>query len=382
MSPIPPSWLVPAAAYVHVPFCAHHCGYCDFAVTAGRDDLIDDYLSALEAEIDPCEPRGPVRTVFVGGGTPTHLNVAQLDRLMRIVNAKFPASDRVECTLESTPDSLSAAKLACLAGHGATRISIGVQSFAPESLTSLDRLHRLEQIAPAVGFVRAAGLNLSLDLIFGAPGSTVESWRRDLQCAVALEPDHISAYGLTYETGTPLWKGRRAGTIVPVPEGDELAMFELTRAILPAAGYEPYELSNFARPGQRCRHNETYWANHAHYGFGVGAAAYVNGVRTLNARNTNDYIARIRATGSAVFQREMLSPVERARETIGTQLRRVAGIDYAEFQRQTGLDLRGLAGESLTRVIDLGLLAGDDRGVRLTARGAAVADSVIVELMR
>jgi oxygen-independent coproporphyrinogen-3 oxidase len=263
-----------------------------------------------------------------------------------------------------------------------TRVSVGVQSFRPESLAALDRRHTAEQIPLAVEAVRRHGMQLSLDLIFAAPGSTLESWSADLAAALAFAPDHISTYGLTYEKGTPLWKQRRGGLVTAVGEDDELAMYELAIDKLTAAGFEHYEVSNFARPGGRCRHNERYWANEAYYGFGVGAARYVHGVRDLNTRDTKTYIRKVLSGEPPLFQTEKLEPRDRAFETVGTQLRRAAGIGRARFREQTGFDLDTLLGDHLTGLVANGLLADDGASVRLTPRGLFVADGVIEELMK
>lgn len=405
-------WLEPRTAYIHVPFCAHHCGYCDFAVTAGNDHLIEHYLDALGVEMATLREPRPVETLFIGGGTPTYPNAEQLGRLLTAVNRWLPlqkrseirgqrteqrgqktnqssdlcvlSSDlfRPEFSIESTPDSLTDEKAALFAAHGGTRVSIGVQSFRPESLTALDRRHTAGQIPHAVEIVRKHGLHLSLDLIFAAPGSTLETWAADLAAAIAFAPDHISTYGLTYEKGTPLWKQRRTGLVTAVGEDDELAMYELAIDRLTAAGFEHYEVSNFARPGFRTRHNERYWANDAYYGFGVGAARYVNGVRDLNTRDTKAYVRKVLSGESPTFQSEQLEPRDRAFETVGTQLRRMAGIDREQFHEQTGFHLDDLLGDHLSRLVELGLLAGDGPSVRLTRRGLFVADGVIEELMK
>ena len=375
-------WLLPHTAYIHVPFCAHHCGYCDFAVSAGNDHLIDHYLDALDLELESLgEPR-PVETLFIGGGTPTHLNPEQLERLLQTLQRWLPLPGGNEFSIESTPDSLTSEKAAVLAVHGVTRVSIGVQSFRPDSLAALDRRHTAAQIPFAVEAVRQRSLSLSLDLIFAAPGSTLAAWAADLDTAIAMGPDHLSTYGLTYENGTPLWKQRRRGEVLPVPEHDELAMYELAIDRLAAAGFEHYEVSNFARPGRRCRHNERYWANEAYFGFGVGAARYVGGIRELNTRDTRQYILKLLAGESPTFQSEQLGPRDRAFETIGTQIRRKSGIDRARFREQTGFELDELGGSRLTFLAANGLLADDGGGVSLTRRGLFVADAVIEDLMK
>ncbi len=380
-----PPWLDPRTAYIHVPFCAHHCGYCDFAVTAGRDHLIELYLDALAAELATLgEPR-PVETLFIGGGTPTYLNPDQLARLLAAIRRWLPLVSPdapPEFSIESTPDSLTDEKAAVLAAYGVNRVSVGVQSFRPDLLAALDRRHTADEIPRAVDAVRRHGHALSFDLIFAAPGATAAAWAADLDAAVAYDPGHISTYGLTYEKGTPLWKRRARGLLDPVPEDDELAMYEHAIDRLTAAGFEHYEISNFARPGARSRHNGRYWANEAYYGFGVGAARYVGGVRELNTRDTDAYIRKALSGEPATFQSERLPPRERAFETVGTQLRRADGIARGRFAEQTGFDLDALLGPRLAGLVAEGLLADDGAAVRLTRRGKCVADGVIEELMK
>jgi oxygen-independent coproporphyrinogen-3 oxidase len=413
----PPPWTDPRTAYLHVPFCAHQCGYCDFAVTAGQDHLIELYLDALAAELATLgEPR-PVETLFIGGGTPTYLNPDQLRRLLEsirrwlplesgkpssvgwasqnldppVVSArggprrldppdKTPASP--EFSIESTPDSLTDEKVALLAALGVNRVSVGVQSFRAESLAALDRRHTPDEIPRAVESVRKHIAALSLDLIFGAPGSTLQTWAADLDAALGFRPEHISTYGLTYEKGTPLWKQRDRGQVAPVGEDAELAMYEHAIDALTADGFEHYEISNFARPGFRCRHNERYWANEAYYGFGVGAARYVGGRRELNVRDTKLYIRKVLAGESPTFQSECLGPRDRAFETIATQLRRIDGIDRVRFREQTSFDLDALIGDRLRGLVGGGLLTDDGTQVQLTRRGKCVADGIISDIMK
>src|SRR5437588_139860 len=258
-------WLWPRAAYVHVPFCAHHCGYCDFAVATGKDHQIDLYLEALAAELATLGSPQPVRTLFLGGGTPTYLSAAQLDRLLADVTRWLPPEPGHEFTAEANPGTLDADKVAVLAEHGVNRVSLGAQSFHPHLLRVLERDHEPADVPRAVECVRRGIATVSLDLIFGVPGQTLAEWAADLDRALALGPDHVSTYGLTYEKGTRLWKQRQRGEVRPLDEDAELAMYTTGLDRLAAAGFEQYEISNHARPGFRCRHNEAYWANHAHF---------------------------------------------------------------------------------------------------------------------
>jgi oxygen-independent coproporphyrinogen-3 oxidase len=376
-----PAWLWPRAAYLHIPFCAHHCGYCDFAVAAGQDHLIDRYVDAIGLELAWLETPTPVDTIFLGGGTPSHLSPDQLNRLLSFVNHWLPLRPGGEFSIEGNPESVTADKVVVLADHGVNRVSLGVQSFRPDLLVRLERVHSPAHVGPAVDRIRRRIANVSLDLIFGVPGQSVADWAADLDAALAFEPDHMSTYGLTYETGTPLWKRRRRGEIVPVAEPDELAMYEWAMERLPAAGLEQYEVSNFARPGRRCRHNETYWANEAYFGFGVGAARYIEGRRELNKRNTADYVNTVLAGRSPAFQSERLPPEESARETAAVQLRRTAGIVRDQFREQTGFSLDDLTSGRPTTYVSEGLLDDDGTAVRLTRRGRCLADALVVKLV-
>jgi len=214
------------------------------------------------------------------------------------------------------------------------------------------------------------------------PGQTVAQWESDLRRALTFEPTHIATYGLTYEKGTPLWRQEQLGQVRKVDEERELAMYTTAMDVLDTAGFEHYEISNFARPDYRCRHNQVYWANHAHFGFGVGAASYVGGERKHNVRATEAYIQRALAGRPTHFQVETLPPRQRALETIGVQLRRAEGIERRAFHEQTGFEINELIGRAIQRNLKLELLSGDELGVRLTRRGKCVADAIITDLLR
>jgi oxygen-independent coproporphyrinogen-3 oxidase len=376
----PPPWLWPRAAYVHVPFCAHRCGYCDFAIAVGHDDLRDRYIDALAAEAAALGRPQPVDTLFLGGGTPSHLSARQLERLLAVLLRWLPPRPGHEFSVEANPDSLDADKVAVLADHGVNRVSLGAQSFHPHLLRALGRDHTAAEVPRAVERVRTRIDAVSLDLIFGVPGQTLGDWRDDLRRALELRPDHVATYGLTYEKGTPLWKERQRGAVRPLDEEAELSLYACAIDTLEAAGFEHYELSNFARPGRRCRHNGVYWANRAYLGFGMGAARYVNGRRELNTRDLHTYLRRALAGEAPTFQAEELPPEERARETLALGLRRAEGVDRAGFRGQTGFDLDALAGPAITRHVELGVLCDDGERVGLTRAGKYVADAVIAGL--
>lgn len=380
--PNDPPWIHPRAAYVHIPFCAHKCGYCDFAIATGQDQRIDDYLAALSREIALLGGVAPVRTLFVGGGTPSHLNVDQLAKLCSILQAGLPAIKGGEVSLEANPESLTREKVKILADAGFTRISLGAQSFSRETLRSLDRPHDPDAVRDSVTLVKESGLVVSLDMIFGAPDQSISQWQTDLGEAIRLGTDHISTYGLTYEKGTPLDKRVRLGMVRPVGEDIERAMYAEAIAELGAAGYEHYEISNFAKANRRCAHNEVYWANEAHHGFGMGAAGYVGLSRNLNTRDLERYIRLCLEGVRPVFQSETLKPRERAGETMAQNLRRIEGVETDRFLEQTGFDPQTFFAPELERLVEQGFLESNPKRFRLTHEGKFVADSVIERLMR
>lgn len=378
----PPSWREPRAVYVHVPFCAHHCCYCDFAVVEGRDALADRYLDALECEMAMLRAPQPVETIFIGGGTPTHLTVKQLQRLMAAIRSWFPPAEGAEFSIEANPSSLDAAKIDVLADFGVNRVSLGAQAFQSRILQVLERDHDAATVHAVVERVRKRIGNLALDLIFGVPGQTLELWRADLQQAVELEPAHLSTYGLTYEKGTRLWKQRERGSVIPLGEELEYDMYAHSMDFLTAAGFEHYEISNFARPGFRSRHNQVYWANESYHGFGLGAARYVHGRREVNTRDLDAYVRKLMAGETAVQQSEELTAEERARETAVVQLRRAAGIDRQAFRQQTGFDLDALVRPAIEKNKAAGLLVDDGGRVFLSREGKFLADGVCSDMLR
>ncbi|MBY0587398.1 radical SAM family heme chaperone HemW [bacterium] len=375
----------PRSAYVHIPFCAHKCGYCDFASVAGQDELADRYLDALDREMASIltAPKD-LETIFVGGGTPTYLNEAQLDRFLDRLVRWFPPGPATEFTVESNPNTLTREKVRSLVDHGVNRVSLGAQSFHPHLLERLERNHDPASVYRAVDLLKPVIANVSIDLIFGIPGQTMTDWQTDLREGLALPIEHVSSYGLTYEKGTLLWKQRRLGIIEPTEEETEAAMYEYLLEETLRAGFEQYEVSNFARQGEldrRSRHNSVYWANAPYYGFGTGAAAFVDGHRTLNLRPLLTYIETVEEGRSPIHQSESLPPEARARETAVLELRRTQGIDLSAFQRKTGFHFRDLAPRELEGFVELGLLIDDGNVVRLSPRGFLLADGIFSRIV-
>jgi oxygen-independent coproporphyrinogen-3 oxidase len=373
--------LFPRAAYIHVPFCAHRCGYCNFTLMAGRGDLVPAYLAAIERELSGLGEPQPVDTLYFGGGTPTQLSLGQLEVLVRCVQKWHPLAAGGEWTIEANPADLSPAVIDAMAEWGVTRLSIGAQSFAREKLRLLERDHTRQQIIEAVQWAREWNLAVAVDLIFACPGETLASWRNDLCQLVELEPDHVSAYGLTFERGTTFWGRRLRHELDEVDEDLQRQMYELTTEKLTTCGFEHYEVSNFARPGCRSRHNETYWSGDGYFAAGPGAARYVNGRRQMNHRSTTTYIRRVLAGESPLADEETLSPERRAREMFVFGLRRLAGVSRREFHARTGFDVNQLFVGPLERFTSLGLLEDAGDRVRLTRDGLLVSDALWPEFL-
>ncbi|HET6882127.1 MAG TPA: radical SAM family heme chaperone HemW [Pirellulales bacterium] len=372
----------PRSAYIHVPFCAHRCGYCNFTLIANRPDLVDRYLVALERELSWLGSPQSVDTLFLGGGTPTYLAAGDLERLLKIVLTWFRPVEGHEFSVEANPSGLNADRVAVLADHGVTRLSLGAQSFRADKLHVLERDHSPFDIASAVELARTRLKSVSLDLIFATPGETLDDWRHDIKAALGLAPDHLSTYGRTFERGTTFWSRRRRGDLAQVDEELERAMYAEAIDRLAGAGFEHYEVSNFARAGHRCRHNEVYWAGLPYFAAGPGAARYVRGRREVNHRSTTTWLSRVLAGKSPVAEAEELSAEDRARELLVLGLRRLQGISREAFCAATGYQVDQLVGEALLRHVSHGLLESVGDRLRLTREGLFVSDALWPDFLR
>ncbi len=376
-----PTFAEPRAAYIHVPFCAHRCGYCDFTLVARKDHLVDDYLRALERELKTLRTCRNVDTLFFGGGTPTYLSVSDLQRLITLVFTWLDLADEYEFSVEANPAGLTDEKIQVLSDAGVNRISLGVQSFDAPMLELLERDHGRADVVDTFNRLKQSFSNISVDLIFGVPGQTLELWRQTLRHAVQLEPQHISTYGLTYEKGTAFWSRRESGRLVAASDQLERAMYAASMDELKQAGFEQYEISNFARPRFRCQHNEVYWKGLPYFAFGPGAARYTNGRRETNHRSVTTWIRRVLAGQSGVGESEELSAEERARELIVLGLRRVEGVAKDEFAARSDWTLDSLVGDVIRKNTNAGLMEDTGSHVRLTREGRFFADTVVVDFL-
>src|SRR6476646_1490605 len=378
----------PFGVYVHVPFCSVRCGYCDFntytLTELGADGAtVATYADAALAELDLAATvlggRAPqVQTVFVGGGTPTMLAAADLVRVLHGIRERFGLAEGAEVTTEANPDSVTPEGLAQLAEAGFTRVSLGMQSAVPHVLRTLERTHDPANVERAVAAARGAGLQVSLDLIYGTPGESLDDWRTSLTAATSLHPDHVSDYALVVEEGTKLAAQVRRG-LVPAPEDDdEAAKYEIADEHLSAAGYSWYEVSNWARrEDARCRHNKGYWADGSWWGVGPGAHSHVGGVRWWNVKHPNAYAARVAEGLSPAHGRETLTDEQRYDERVLLGVRLVEGLPVDDLAPEGRTAVAGLIADGL---VDATAALRRQRVV-LTRQGRLLADTVVRRLL-
>lgn len=380
--PVTTDAATPFSVYLHVPFCRVRCGYCDFntyTATELRGARQDEYADTVVREIALARsvladagPLRPASTVFFGGGTPTLLPPGDLAKMLDGVRDAFGVAGDAEVTVEANPDTVTDAVAAELAAAGVTRLSIGMQSAVPHVLEALDRTHDPSNVRTAVDAARRANLDVSVDLIYGAPGESIDDWRASLDAATGLEPDHISAYALIIEDGTKLERRIRRGEVAMPDDDLQADMYELADDLLAGAGFEWYEVSNWAREeSRRSRHNLAYWQGADWWGFGPGAHSHVAGVRFWNVRHPAAYAQRLAAGESPAAARERPDDDARALETVLLRTRIREGLPIAE--------LRGDRRRAVSELIADNLIDGAAalRGrITLTRRGRLLADAV------
>ena len=376
----------PISIYIHIPFCVRKCAYCDFTSFPGRGAQMEAYLSAVCREMRAQAAffgRRPVRTVFLGGGTPTLMSGEQTRNLLDALRMCFDVAPDAEITMEGNPGTVTAQSLAAYRAAGVNRLSLGVQSLDDGLLAAIGRIHTAAQAREAVALARAAGFdNVNLDLMLGLPGQSVAQWERTLDEAIALVPEHLSCYSLIVEEGTPLSAQLERGECAPLPDEDALCrMDEITAERTAQAGFERYEVSNYARPGRECRHNIVYWACEPYLGLGCAAHSDMDGRRFYNPSDWAGYL-RMAQSGTTARDAEGESTrQERMFERMMMGLRMVRGVDCARFVRDFGAQPEEVWKEALARDVRVGLMERRGDYLRLTQRGMQVMNSVLVELL-
>ena len=393
--------------YIHIPFCKKKCDYCDFAsipmdgaadvnVEAGGRQPLHDYLIAINNELQSYSGFVP-STIFIGGGTPTILSDDQLIRLLEILTplcisplarGRCPellrGTEGVEFSIEGNPDSITSEKLKIFKQSDINRLSIGAQSFNDDELKTLGRIHNSKQITEAFENARNEGFdNINIDLIFGIPGQTLESWKRTLDIAIKLDPEHISCYGLQIEEGTPFYENYGSGceqkygrnNVPPLPDDDmQYNMYKHSIDFLTSRGYHHYEISNFAKPGYECKHNINYWKNGDYLGIGASAASHIGGKRWENLRNIKEYTDHVRAIHE-LPQSKSTSQTE-ITETILMNLRLLEGMNLADFEKRFGTSFVSLYEDQLEDLISKGLAEIKSGFLRMTEKGLYLGNEI------
>lgn len=390
----------PLSLYIHIPFCSLKCSYCDFNSYANLAHLVPDFTRALCRDMSlwaPAMAARPVTTVFFGGGTPSLMPLAELEAIFRSMRASFAIEPGAEVTIEANPGTVDLDYLRGLVSLGTNRLSFGVQSFHDDELIALDRIHTAAEAKQGYAWAREAGFpRVNLDFIYGLPEQPLERWQQTLELAIDLAPDHLSLYALTVEEGTKLAYDIDHGR-VPEPDSDmQAAMYEWSQGRLAAAGYSQYEISNWARPGEECRHNLAYWHNTDWLGLGPGAHSHLAGVRFADVYSPKQYIKLvdqaaeeelppggrelIRAMPHVTFVDE-LTPALQMADTAILALRLNEGLDIPAFERRFGTTLEAVYGPQVTELTALGLLERADGRLLLTDRGRYLANEVFVRLL-
>lgn len=377
--------MLPKAVYIHIPFCTNKCHYCDFNSYVLKGQPVADYLDALEREMELTVNQIPaqgIETIFVGGGTPTVLLPDQMSRFLRLVNTYFPDRvDGLEFSMEANPGTTDLEKLQAMKEGGVNRISFGVQSFNNELLVELGRIHNTDDVYRSLENARSVGFdNLSIDLMFGLPKQTLALMEDTLDKALKLDLQHYSIYSLKIEENT-LFHTLFNKNKLPLPdEEDELEMYLSIMRRLKAAGYEQYEISNFARPGRQSRHNSAYWHNDSYYGIGAGAHGYMKGNRHVNIKGVQPYIDAT-SKGLPILERFEVSEQEAMEDFMMVGLRLLAGVKREDFRQQFGKELEDVFPQQLERMTAQGMLTSDTVGYRLSEQGLLFGNDVFAQFL-
>jgi oxygen-independent coproporphyrinogen-3 oxidase len=371
--------------YVHTPFCLRKCLYCDFPSYAQKGHLMDEYLKALKVEADQikCKIAGRrIKTIFLGGGTPTLYHEKELVQLLDYFKQSYLICDEAEITTEANPETLNPQKLKVLREAGINRISIGMQAGQDKHLKTLGRIHSVVDVERGVDWARRAGFgNINLDLMFGLPNQSVDEWIESLDKAVKMGVEHISAYALILEEGTPLYELVDQGDLQSPPEDMEREMYHTGVHFLKSQGYNHYEISNFAKPGKECKHNLLYWQNNEYIGLGSGAHSYLHGNRWSNYANICKYIDRISKYGNGIEQSEEISLPTQRFETVMMGLRLNSGVSKEMFKERFGHGLEYYYGDIIENLKEKGMLIEADTSIYLTTKGMDLQNSVLLHFM-
>lgn len=366
----------PKAAYIHVPFCHSRCPYCSFTVVANRMDLVDRYVDAVTRELTSLGRPHTVNTIFIGGGTPTLLPRESMLRLFAEIRRWLPMVVGGEWSIEANPQDVDEGLCDLLRNQGINRVSLGGQSFDKGKLKTLGRDHTGDQLAKSVDIATQWFDEVSVDLIFGVPGEDMQVWKSDLKAATSRSVSHLSTYGLTYEKGAQYWSQLQKGQIEAVAEETELEMYLYAIETLTKQGMNHYEVSNFANPGSECVHNQTYWKGDPWLGFGPGAAAYVDGTRSVNHRSTLKYLQRMETGQSPAAESQTLDWSTRTRERFIFGMRQLKGVDWKSLVGSGEPESVEAIARQIDKHVSMGFMERHDGHIRLTPQGLPISDSL------
>ena len=369
--------------YLHIPFCARRCAYCDFNTYAWRGSIVRNTLDAICQHISSTDAENiVVPTIFFGGGTPSFPEPEHIIQILDTIRSRFYVLPDAEISIEANPGTVDRSRFAVLRQAGFNRLSIGVQAFDDYLLKVLGRIHSSGEAVRSYEAARAAGFEkINLDLMFALPHQTMRQWQHTLRTAVSLQPEHLSCYALTVEPRTPFYTMYRRGQFNLPDEQTDLRMYQYTIRALTRAGYEHYEISNFARPGYRCRHNIVYWRNEEYLGFGPGAVSYRHGVRWKCLSNPRRYVQAVREGLSLVEEEERLDADASLGETLMLMLRLRDGVDVQAVEQRYGVNLAQHYAHQLNRLQRLRLLEVTPKYWRITPKGLPIANTVCAEFL-
>lgn len=367
--------------YVHIPFCKQKCFYCDFPSYAGKEKIMDDYIDALIKEINQKCTNYKIRTLFIGGGTPSYLNLKNLEKLLKCLYSLNYEND-AEKTIECNPGTTNREKFKIMKSYGINRLSFGVQSTKDNLLKNLGRIHTYTEFLKNYNMARDNGfLNINIDLMFGLPSQTLKDWKETLEDIVKIKPEHISSYGLIIEENTPFYKLHKEGSLKLPSEENERDMYNLSKSILEDNGYHQYEISNYSLEGKECEHNKIYWKCEEYIGIGVSSSSYIDNKRIINEGSIEKYIESVRMNKDVSKIENVNTVKDNIEEFMFMNLRLIRGIDEREFERRFNEKIDFFYKEVINKNIKIGLLKRCNHSIYLTEEGVELSNLVMSDMI-
>ena len=367
--------------YIHIPFCKQKCFYCDFPSYASIDYLKSDYVEALCKEIEEKAIKYKIKSIFIGGGTPSYLETEEIIKILNYIN-KLDLSEDIEFTMECNPGALKEEKLRAMLNGGVNRISMGLQAVQNSLLKDIGRIHSFKQFEENFNLARQIGFkNINVDLMFGLPNQKVEEWKESLETIARMNPEHISAYSLIIEEGTAFYKLWERNKLILPSEEEEREMYVITKNILKNYGYHQYEISNYSKVGSECYHNKVYWKSDEYLGLGSASTSFIDGKRIKNIENVKDYIDKINSGEDVIDDIYVNTLEDNMEEFVFMGLRMIEGINVNEFNKRFGVTIEGIYKEVIDKNINKKLLVLENDRLRLTEKGIELSNSVMSDFI-